>query len=122
MITDKHLGRNIRNLREMKNYTQEIFAIRLDISQKQFSRIENGEVSPTIRMLFKICQVLEVEPSFLLEFDSRKIFHNNSINQSGGEFIAYNDTSIKDVKILYERLLSEKDEIIEILKKGGNNS
>jgi transcriptional regulator with XRE-family HTH domain len=104
----------------MKNYTQEIFAIRLDISQKQFSRIENGEVSPTISMLFKICQVLEVEPSFLLEFDSRKIFHNNSINQSGGEFIAYNDTSIKDVKILYERLLSEKDEIIGLLKKGEN--
>ncbi len=121
MITDQHLGRNIRNLREMKNYTQEIFAIRLDISQKQFSRIENGEVSPTIRMLFKICQVLEVEPAFLLEFDSNKIFNNNSINQSGGEFNAYNDTPIKDVKILYERLLSEKDEIIELLKKGGRN-
>lgn len=121
MISDQHLGRNIRNLREMKNYTQEVFAIRLDISQKQFSRIEKGEVSPTIRMLFKICQVLEVEPSFLLEFDSNKIFNNNSINQSGGEFTAYNDTSIEDVKILFERLLAEKDVIIEMLKKDGNN-
>ncbi len=121
MISDQQLGKNIRNLREMKNYTQEAFAVHLDISQKQFSRIESGEVSTSIKMLFKICQVLEVEPAFLLEFDSSKIFNNNSINQSGGEFMAYNDTPIEDIKILYERLLSEKDAIIQLLKKGGNN-
>lgn len=120
MISDQQLGKNIRNLREMKNYTQEAFAVRLDISQKQFSRIESGEISTSIRMLFKICQVLEVKPSFLLEFDSSKIFNNNSINQSGGEFKAYNDTPIEDMKILYERLLAEKDEMIRILRKDGD--
>ena len=120
MISDQQLGQNIRNLREMKNFTQEVIALRLDISQKQFSRIEGGEISVTIQMLFKICRILEVEPTFLLEFDSKKIFTNNSINQTGGEFKAYNDTPIEDIKVLYERLLAEKDEIINLLKKNGN--
>ena len=119
MLSDKQLGRNIRNLREMKNYTQDAIAFELDISQKQFSRMETGEISPTIRMICKICRILEIKPSFLLEFDSDKIFNNNSINQSGGELTAYNDTSIEEVKILFERLLAEKDEIIDLLKKTG---
>ena len=116
MISDQQLGQNIRNLREMKNLTQEAMSMRLDISQKQVSRVESGEISVTIQLLFKICSILEVEPTFLLEFDSKKIFNNNSINQTGGEFKAYNDTPIEDVKMLYERLLAEKDEMINLLK------
>lgn len=116
MISDQQIGTNIRNLREMKNYTQEALAMQIGISQKQFSRIESGEVSISVKMLFEICSILEVEPSFLLEFDAKKIFNNNSINQSGGEFNAYNDTAIDEVKALYERLLSEKDVIIQLLK------
>ncbi len=89
----------------------------IGVSQKQLSRIENGEVSVTIEILRKVAIELAIELDLILSFNSKYIFNNNSVSQTGGEFKAFNLTAIDDVVNLYERLLKEKDEIIQILKE-----
>jgi len=115
MISDQQIGKNIRNFRELKNYTQTAMAEFLEISQKQMSRIETGEVSVPIQLLFKICDILEVDPSFLLEFDAQRILKNSSVNQSAKTFGINESAPLEEVKALYERLLKEKDERIRQL-------
>lgn len=115
------IGHNIKKLREIRGYSQEYVANKVDLSQKGLSRIENGEVSPTYDMMLAICSTLEITIQELLNFNEAIIFNNIATSQTGGEYIAYNNTNIKEVKELYEKLLQEKERTIEILQSQVKN-
>lgn len=76
------IGDNLRKIRELKGYSQEFIASKLEISQRQYSRIENNETDLSLSKLEFICDVLEITPQQLLGFDEKQIFNNN--NQQGG--------------------------------------
>ena len=57
----------IRSLRASKQWTQEYVAEQLNISPTQYARIERGEISPRIEMLFKIAGLFEKDVLELLE-------------------------------------------------------
>jgi transcriptional regulator with XRE-family HTH domain len=111
------IGENIRKFRDLKGYSQQALANDLQISQKQLSRIENNQTSPTFDLVEKICEKLGVKLKALLEFKDEMIFNSYTENQSGGEFFAYNNTDIKQVELLYKQLLQEKNKIIILLEE-----
>lgn len=111
------VGENIRKLRDLRGLSQEVLSSEVGISQKQLSRIENGHVSPTLDILIKVSETIGVKLSELLNFDENLIFNNYNNNQSGGEFVAYNNTDIKQIESLYQKLLESKDQTIRLLKK-----
>jgi transcriptional regulator with XRE-family HTH domain len=67
------VNQNIKSIREIRNYTQEYLASKLEISQGGYSKIEQGTVDVNCKMLFKIAEILQVEPSQILEFDKSKL-------------------------------------------------
>ncbi len=56
----------MKNIRENKGISQRQLAKKLNISQGYISSIENGKKSPTIRMLYRIANALEICPHYLL--------------------------------------------------------
>ena len=60
------IGRNIRRYRKDKGYTLEILAERSGVSKAMLSQIEAEKVNPTVAMVWKIAQGLEVEINELL--------------------------------------------------------
>lgn len=112
-MTDEELGINIRKIRNLKGLSQENLATSLNMSQKNYSRIESGQTSPTLKIINQICNIFGIEIDVLFKFSESIIFNTITHDQQGGEFNAYNNTEIKFVKDLYERLLIEKDLIIE---------
>ncbi|MDR0802899.1 helix-turn-helix transcriptional regulator [Fluviicola sp.] len=114
MVSDSQIGRNIKNLCEMRNFTQEYMSEQLSISQKQYSRIENGEISVSIQQLFAIAAILNISVQLILEFNASLIFNNLN---SGGEFKAFNNTPVEQIETLYEKLLHEKDRTIKLLEE-----
>ena len=58
------LGNNIHQFRLKKNLTQEGLALKANISRTHISHIEaeNVNKSPSLDILFRICDVLEIEP------------------------------------------------------------
>lgn len=114
MVTDTQIGRNIKNLREIRNFTQEHMSAKPNVSQKQYSRIENGEISPSIKLLFEISKILDTTLQTILEFNVYLIFNNLN---SGDEFHAFNNTPVEQIKELYEKLLHEKDRYIKLLEE-----
>lgn len=42
-MSDNHIGERIREMREMQNYTRELFAEKVDISSKFLYEIETGK-------------------------------------------------------------------------------
>lgn len=44
-----------------KNFSQEYIAIRLDLSQSQYGRIETGKTSLRLDILIKILEILDID-------------------------------------------------------------
>lgn len=60
------LGRNIREKRKKKGFSQDVFALAAGIDRSYVGRIERGEVNITVEKLYEIATVLHCEPASLL--------------------------------------------------------
>lgn len=63
----KSLGLRIGYLRRRTGMTQEALADQLDVSWSSISKIETGVACPSLRMIWGICQILQVEPRTLFD-------------------------------------------------------
>ena len=63
----KLIGDNIAYYRKRKHLTQEGLAIRANISRTHISHIEaeNVDKAPSLDILFRICDILTIEPYLL---------------------------------------------------------
>ena len=64
-------ARNLRRLRNARGLSQEALAAAAEIDRTYVSALERGLYGATIDMVAKLANVLEVEPSTLLERAAR---------------------------------------------------
>lgn len=62
----KELGKNIRNARKERGYSQDVFALACKVDRSYMGRIERGEVNITIDKLYQIADCLNLNPCTLL--------------------------------------------------------
>lgn len=110
MIKNPHI--KIKQIRELKNYTQEYIADRLDLSIRAYSKIESGETQLTINRLNEISGILEVDPIELLGFDHQQVFNN--CQQEGNIGINYIQMSDKLIE-QYEKTIKSLENHIQLL-------
>ena len=65
----KAVAANIRKIREFRNYTQDYLAMKLDISQNAYSKLELGYSNITLNRLVNIAEILEVELIHIINLD-----------------------------------------------------
>ena len=63
----KEIAATIRHKREYRNYTQEYLALKLNISQNAYSKIELGYTKITVERLFQIADILEFDVVELID-------------------------------------------------------
>jgi transcriptional regulator with XRE-family HTH domain len=103
----------IKNIRELKNLTQEYMAEKLGITQAGYSKIESGATKISYSKLTAIAKILEVDIEDILAFDSQKYF--NSFNNVKGS----NNGSVTikvedgDVRQLYEDKIALLQKLLE---------
>jgi transcriptional regulator with XRE-family HTH domain len=66
----KKVAANIRKIREVRNYTQEYLAAKLNISQNAYSKIELGYTKMTVDRLFHIAEILETNAVDIITTDN----------------------------------------------------
>lgn len=54
------IAKNIKRLRELKDFSQKQVSAESGVPQGQYSRIENGRVEPSVSTLEKLAKVFEV--------------------------------------------------------------
>jgi transcriptional regulator with XRE-family HTH domain len=69
----KTVAVNIRKIREYRNYTQEYLAMKLNISQNAYSKIELGYTKITLERLYQIAQILEVDLIELIKAEDNEV-------------------------------------------------
>ena len=68
-IIKKQFGERLKIIRNLKGLTQEILAEKIGINWRQLARIEAGESFIKSDTLYKICQILNITPSILFDFN-----------------------------------------------------
>ena len=131
----KHLGRKIRQMRELLGVRQEAVAEKIGVSQQAISKMEQSEKVDDA-MLERIAKALGVNPEAIKNLDEEatvyNIIQNNyegSKNEVAPNFVKGNNNhftfnpvdkwleAIEENKRLYEELLKSEREKVEMLQK-----
>lgn len=62
-----NIGEKIRNTREDMDLSQYDMAKLIPMNQSNYSKIERGVQEPSMAQLRRICQILKLDPRYLLE-------------------------------------------------------
>ena len=65
----KIVGNNIKDARKLKGLTQSQVAQIFRMTQQQYSRFENGVFELNYEQIVKICEILEITPNEIFDFD-----------------------------------------------------
>ncbi len=105
------IGKTIRIIRGIRDYSQEYLAQRLNISQKTMSRIENETTKIDFNRLAQIAAILDVDVITLLRFD--EVVGNDGLSDTlsydGGQPIKLNANN-------YDVRIKELEEQISVLR------
>jgi transcriptional regulator with XRE-family HTH domain len=124
------IGLNIKKIRELKNFTQEYMAEQLKMSQRGYSKIENGEVDISFTRIKDIAKVLGLKATEIVGFDEKFVLFSITHNQTGVENGIYinNELSNKE-RELYEKQIAlleaqnqELSAMIQFLKNLSNKN
>lgn len=116
------IGKKIKQLRELKNYSQEYMATQLKMSVPGYGRIERNEVDVSMERANQIATVLGISLTELISFDEKYIFNNYANNQNA--FVINSELHQEDKKALNElvdylkKQLEAKDALIKELALG----
>lgn len=116
------VGLKIKKVREIKNFTQEHMAKKLNISQSTYSTYENPSADITPDLLDQIASILNVKPEQIEKFDEQIIFSNNTISDNSNLIENYCSTVNKyiidsEIEKLYKRNIELLEQKVAALEK-----
>lgn len=111
------VGRRIRKIRELKNFTQEQVAEKLGMTISGYSRIEREEVAISIDKLERIAAILGVSTVDISSFDE-SVFFNNYGSASGQSFSVHKDVEAwTKLEMQYQNQIKLLEAEVEYLRK-----
>lgn len=106
------VGKNIKNLRELKNYTQTYMAEQLNLSVAGYGKIERDETDISLKRINQIAQILETDISTILNFESKNVFNQSYNTTANG--IVHTQQIVNDSTKLNDTIQSLCNEIITL--------
>lgn len=113
------VGKNIKQIRELKNFTQAYMADQLKMSIGGYSKIESGQTDVAFSKIQQITEILETDLSTLLNFDPKNIFNqchnNNSVitgiidtQNNNGNILDFLSDIQEQISVVKEAILNDK--------------
>ena len=105
----------IKNIRELKDFTQEYMAEQLGITQAAYSKIETGQTKLTPNKISDIAEIFDMDASDLIDLDMQKYFNNlrNVKGSNNGITITQDET----IKKFYDEVVALHKDKITLLEK-----
>jgi len=112
------IGRKIKKLRELKNYTQDYMADQLGISQPAYSKLETDETEISHVRLTQIANALGVTVQDILSFDEKVFYNQMNNHNAAGSGYTINQYGISEIeRKLFEDKIRLLEEMNAYLKK-----
>lgn len=108
-----NIGDKIRKVRELKGFTQDFMAGKLEMSQRAYSKIENNDIKLDWGRIEDISKILDIEPTDLVSFDDSLVFNNCT---QSGKFQVFNNNFPDELKKSYENRIDHLEKEILFLR------
>ena len=69
METAKKIGKNLKEARKFKGYTQKDVAEKMKMTQQQYSRFENGVFELNYQQIITLCKLYDITPNELFDIE-----------------------------------------------------
>lgn len=118
----QHIGNKIRLLRELKGWSQEKMAEKMNISKGGYGKIERGECQINMRRLEQIANIFQIDILELINMGNSGMLWISGDNSSSGtinigsEAIATENEKLKLIIEHQATLLQQKEDENQILK------
>lgn len=113
-MSKNNAGLKIRQLRELKGFSQEYMASLLSISQRAYSKIERGEIKLDWNKIAEIAAIFEMDPVSLVSFDEDLVFASQ---HSKGKTDALQNILPQKLIELYEKRITALENEILFLRE-----
>ncbi|MCC6817659.1 MAG: helix-turn-helix transcriptional regulator [Bacteroidia bacterium] len=111
------IGKKIRKLREMNDYSQEFIAHELNMSISGYSRIERDEVKLTLDKLYIICKILDISIDELIKSSEGKTPSQNKYPNKEIEPINFENSNANYVEEIYKDQIKTLKEELRYLRE-----
>lgn len=74
-----NIGEKIRNKREDMDISQRDMAKLIPMNQSNYSKIERNRQEPSLEQLRRICQILKLDPRYLLNLEAYESLSDSDI-------------------------------------------
>jgi transcriptional regulator with XRE-family HTH domain len=108
-----NIGDKIRKVRELKGFTQDFMAGKLEMSQRAYSKIENNDIKLDWGRIEDISKILNIEPTDLVSFDDSLVFNNCT---QSGKFQVFNNNFPDELKKSYEDRVNHLEKEVLFLR------
>lgn len=107
-FSDYTLGEHIKTARIKKGFSQEAFAEMLDITPTHVKHMESGHRKPSVDILFKIAQQLDMSIDNVIFTDTEDVIKKASINEINNLLTKCSNSELAIVSDLIVSLLKNK--------------
>lgn len=116
------IGKNIKSIRELKNYTQEYVANQLGMTQAGYSKIEKGITSLRLEKLQQLALILDLPLENIIHFESHRYFNQDKIVSKAPGWCTDKNFELvaklyEDKIALLEKLLNKTDQELKFYKE-----
>src|SRR5262245_9473124 len=119
MTAPPPFGKNIQRLRKEKGLSLDTLAERSQVSKAMLSQIEQGKVNPTVGILWKIAEGLNVQLQDLLVMNRPHVHFE--VKDKGNSPILANEDGSVELQILSPPKMIESVELYLLHMKAGGN-
>jgi transcriptional regulator with XRE-family HTH domain len=105
-------GNLIRRFRHLRDYKQEYMARKIGVSERTYRKMEKGEIPLSESRQQAALDALGATAEEVLKLDEKVVF-NNTFHHQKGTGIVLNQVLPTSEKDLYERLLAEKEALLQ---------
>ncbi len=115
-------AKNIKHLRKISGYSQEIFARELGVKRTTISNYESGLSSPDFNTLIKIARIFDINIDELLTKDLTAVAMGGGCYKSSEDRIISEKRMVHEPNIAYNvqkecQFCKQKDKTIELLQE-----
>jgi transcriptional regulator with XRE-family HTH domain len=107
------LGKKIKKIRELRNYSQEYMASQLALSQPAYSALESGKTRIDEKKLEQIALVFQISPEFILNFSEDQVFQKYISEEE-------HHSRIREIEQLHDLQIRQKEDEISMLRRSLN--
>jgi len=113
MDTDMKIGDKIKNLRKENKMTQEQLARKCNLSKNAIWNYENHRRAPTLNVVNKIAEALNVDITYLINYDSEKVIADTFFDGNIDDALYYQINGSK-IKYITEELIKKYSNTSEL--------